>query len=370
MKKIDWYILRTFMVTFFFVLLLFTVIGIVIDVSEKTDDFVKSGLNTSQIIRQYYFGFVPRIGAMLFPLWVFIAAIFFTSKMAGRSEVIAILASGTSYNRFLRPYFVGGLLLAVMLWWMQRTVIPEANEIFSAFQVNYIDKNSGYKEMKDPNQENSLKYKRVDKYTYAGMRGYDTISKSGGPLFLHRIDSAGVKLVYNLRAELYRWDTTNKQNKWLLSNVTERTLTGSEERIAFIPQVTKELNFTPADLNLDEYAKDKLPTPELRHLIRMEELRGTEGINGMKVELYKRDATPFSVLILALIGGVVASRKVRGGSGMHMAIGLTAAATFVLLDRFSTIFSTNGNFPPLVAAWTPNAIFIFVAYYFYKKAPK
>lgn len=356
------------MVTFFFVLLLFTIIGIVIDVSEKTDDFVKSGLNSTQIITQYYFGFVPRIGAMLFPLWVFIAAIFFTSKMAGRSEVIAILASGTSYNRFLRPYFFGGLLLAIMLWWMQRTVIPKANEIYSAFQVNYIDKNSGYKEMKEPNQENTLKYKRVDSFTYAGMRGYDTTSKSGGPFFMHRIRDN--KVVYNLRAEMYRWDTTNKQNKWLLSNVTERTMIGNEEKIAFIPQITKDLNFTPADLNLDEYSKDKLPTPELRKLIKLEELRGTEGINAMKVELYKRDATPFSVLILALIGGIVASRRVRGGSGMHLAIGLTAAATFVLLDRFSTIFSTNGNFPPLIAAWLPNTIFIFVAYYFYKKAPK
>jgi lipopolysaccharide export system permease protein len=368
MKKIDWYILKTFMVSFFFVLLLFTVIGIVIDVSEKTDDFVKSGLNTSQIITQYYFGFVPRIGAMLFPLWVFIAAIFFTSKMAGRSEVIAILASGTSYNRFLRPYFIGGLLLAIALWFMQRTVIPRANEIFSAFQINYIDKNSSYKDTKESNLEYSLRYRRVDPSTYAGIRGYDTISKSGGPFFLHRIKDN--KLVYNLRAEQYRWDTTKKLNKWVLTNVTERTLIGNEEKISFIPEKQMDLNFRPADLNLDEYAKDKLPTPELRRLIKMEELRGTEGINGMKVELYKRDATPFSVLVLALIGGIVASRKVRGGSGMHMAIGLTAAATFVLLDRFSTIFSTNGNFHPLLAAWTPNLIFVFVAYYFYKKAPK
>ncbi len=366
MKKIDWYILRTFTVSFFFVLLLFTLIGIVIDVSEKTDDFVKSGLTTKQIITQYYFGFVPRIGAMLFPLWVFIAAIFFTSKMAGRSEVIAILASGTSYNRFLRPYFIGGLMFAAMLWLMQRSVIPRANEIFSAFQVTYIDKNSGYKDML-PGEENT-KYRRIDSFSYAGLRYYDTISKSAGPFFLHRVQ--GNKLVYNLRAESIRWDTTNGQNKWLLINVTERKLQGNQEQLSFTSQMTKDFNFRPKDLSLDEYSKDKLPTPELRRLIQLEEMRGTEGINAMKVELYKRDATPFAVLILALIGGIVASRKVRGGSGMHMAIGLVAAATFVLLDRFSTIFSTNGNFHPLIAAWLPNFIFTFVAFYFYKKAPK
>jgi len=365
MKKIDWYILKTFVVTFFFVLLLFTLIGIVIDVSEKTDDFVKSGLTTKQIITQYYYGFVPRIGAMLFPLWVFIAAIFFTSKMAGRSEIIAILASGTSYNRFLRPYLFGGLLLASMLWLMQRYVIPRANEIFSVFQVTYIDKNSSYNPLLP--QTNTL-YKRIDSFTHIGVSYYDTTSKSGGVFFLHRVE--GNRLVYNLRAESIRWDTTKKQNKWLLSNVVERSFNGLEERVNFSQELTKDFNLKPLDLRMDDYAKDKLPTAALARFIELEEARGSEGINAMKVELYKRDATPFAVLILALIGGIVASRRVRGGSGMHMAIGITAAAIFVLLDRFSTIFSTKGDFHPLIAAWLPNIIFAFVAVYFYKKAPK
>lgn len=365
MKKIDWYILRTFVVTFFFVLLLFTLIGIVIDVSEKTDDFVKSGLTTKQIITQYYYGFVPRIGAMLFPLWVFIAAIFFTSKMAGRSEIIAILASGTSYNRFLRPYFIGGLLFASMLWLMQRYVIPRANEIFSVFQVTYIDKNSSYNPLLP---QTSTIYKKIDSFSYAGVSYYDTISKSGSTFFLHRIKDN--QLVYNLRAESIRWDTTDGLNKWVLSNVVERNFRGLEETVSYTPYMNRDFNFKPLDLRMDDYAKDKLPTPELVKFIRQEEMRGSEGINAMKVELYKRDATPFAVLILAIIGGIVASRRVRGGSGMHLAIGITAAATFVLLDRFSTIFSTKGNFPPLIAAWLPNIIFTFVAFYFYRKAPK
>lgn len=365
MKKLDWYILRTFIVTFFFVLLLFTVIGIVIDVSEKTDDFVKSGLTTSQIITQYYYGFVPRIGAMLFPLWVFIAAIFFTSKMAGRSEVIAILASGTSYNRFLRPYLVGGLLFATMLWFMQRYVIPRANEIFSVFQVTYIDKNSSYNPLLP--QANTI-YRKIDSFSYAGVSYYDSSSKSGATFFLHRVRNN--RLVYNLRAESIRWDTTNKINQWLLTNVVERTFNGLDETVSFSPQLYKDFNIRPFDLRLDDYAKDKLPTPELVRFIKLEEERGSESINAMKVELYKRDATPFAVLILSLIGGIVASRRVRGGSGMHLAIGITAAAAFVLLDRFSTIFSSKGDFPPLLAAWMPNIIFTFVAFYFYRKAPK
>jgi len=369
MKKIDWYIFKTFLVTFFFVLLLFTMIGIVIDISEKTDDFVKSGLSTYEIITKYYYGFIPRIGAMLFPLWVFIAAIFFTSKMAGRSEIIAILASGTSYNRFLRPYLFAGMLMATMLWFLQRHVIPRANEIFSVFQVTYIDNNSSYEAAKGGGQPyvNSV-YRKIDSITYAGVNSYDTVHKTAGTFFLHRMSKN--KLVYNLRAEAIRWDTTGKRNKWVLTNVVERTFNGNDETVSFAAEKTMELSFKPFDLRLDEYAKDKLPTPELQKYIRQEEQRGSEGINAMKVELYKRDATPFAVIILSLIGGIVASRRVRGGSGMHMAIGITAAAAFVLLDRFSTIFSTKGDFPPLLAAWIPNIIFIFVAFYFYKKTPK
>src|SRR6185436_5357123 len=145
MRKIDWYILKKFIVTFIFCMLLFTVIAVAVDSSEKTDDFVKANLTTSEIITKYYLGFVPFIWSLLFPLFVFIAVIFFTSRMATRSEIIAILASGTSYNRVLRPYFFGGLLLALTLWLGNRYWIPKANSIRSNFQINYIDKNDAYK---------------------------------------------------------------------------------------------------------------------------------------------------------------------------------------------------------------------------------
>jgi lipopolysaccharide export system permease protein len=365
MKKIDWYIFKKFMLTFFFSILLFALIAIVIDVSEKTDDFVQSGLSAKQIITQYYYGFIPRILAMLFPLFVFIAVIFFTSKMAGRSEVIAILASGTSYRRFLRPYFIGGLLLASVLWFFQRHILPKANEIFSVFQVTYIDKNSSYNPLLP---QNNNKYFMVDSFTYAGINYYDTVSKTGSTFFMHRIK--GNQLVYNLRAESLRWDTTNKRNKWVLTNVYERSLDGLTEHVSLLPEKVMDFNFKPFDLRQDEYAKDKLNTPDLKRFIKQEELRGTEGLNALKVEYYKRDATPLAVLVLALIGAVVASRRVRGGSGMHLAIGITAAVTYVIFDRFSTIFSTKGSLHPFIAAWIPNVFFIVVAIYMYKKAPK
>ena len=364
MKKIDWYILKKFLTTFFFCVFLFTVIAVVIDVSEKTDDFVKAGLSVSQVFTKYYLGFIPYIDALLFPLFVLIAVIFFTSKMAGRSEIIAILASGTTYNRMLLPYWIGGTLLALLLLASLAFVIPTANAKRTAFEEKYINVNSTY----DPlvaNYQRSV-YFRIDSFTYAGIRNYDTTTKYGGPFFLHRIKDN--KLVYNLRSESLRWDTASK--KWKLTNAIERNLNGLKETVKIQSVLTLAFNFKPLDLSRDEHAKDKFNSLELHQYIKDQELRGTEGLNTLQVEEYRRMATPFSVLILSLIGAIIASRKVRGGSGAHLAIGFVAGALFILMDRFSTIFSTKGNLPPLIAAWLPNIIFAFVAVYFYRKAPK
>jgi len=365
MKKIDWYILKKFLSTFFFSIFLFTVIAVVVDVSEKTDDFVKSKLGFTRIITEYYMGFVPFIVAMLFPLFVFIAVIFFTSKMAGRSEIIAILANGVSYRRWLRPYWVGGVFLAAILWGANHFVIPKANEIHTSFKAKYIDANSSYEALTSGRRGRDL-YMRIDSFTYAGVHGYDTLSKSGGPFFMNRIH--GNMVTQNVRAESIRWDTATR--KWMLVNVTSRTINGLTENMVTEQTRLENFSFKPVDLKRDEYAKNKLTTPELDRFIRLEQLRGSEGLNDLKVERYHRDATPFAVLLLTLIGAIIAGRKIRGGSGVHLAIGFVTAALFIVMDRFSTIFSSKGNLPPMLAAWIPNIVFCFVAYYLYRKAPK
>jgi lipopolysaccharide export system permease protein len=362
MRKLDWYILKKFFVTFFFCMFLFTLIAVAVDSSEKTDDFVKSGLTSEQIITQYYFGFVPYIWGLLFPLFVFIAVIFFTSRLAARSEIVAILASGTSYNRFLRPFVIGGFLLALMLWFASRYVIPRAQEIRSNFQSTYIDKYG----VKSGAYHTSTIYKRSDSNTYVGFRYYDTTSKTAGGFYLDRVKNNN--MVYNLRAELMAWDTSKRN--WKLTNVTERFINGLQERVVTKPEMHLNLNIKPRDLRDDEYLKDKLTTPELRNFINMEQLRGSEGLNALRVELYRRTATPLAVLILTLIGAVVSSRRVRGGSGLHLAIGIVIAVVFILCDRFSTVFSIKGNFAPFIAAWLPNIIFGGVAYWLYRITPK
>lgn len=176
------------------------------------------------------------------------------------------------------------------------------------------------------------------------------------------------KLIYNLRAETMRWDTAVK--KWQLTNVVERFIDSMGERFTKHNQLTLTLNLKPNELRKDLYMKDKLTTPELIAFIRQEELRGTEGLNTLKVERYRRTATPAAVLLLTMIGAVIASRRSRGGSGMHLALGITIAALFILSDRFSTVFATKGNFAPLLAAWLPNVVFAGVAWWLYRKTPK
>lgn len=366
MKKLDQYILRKLYVTFFFCMLLFTVIAVAVDSSEKTDDFVRTGLTTYQLITLYYAGFVPYIWGLLFPLFVFIAVIFFTSRMAARSEIVAILASGTSFNRFLRPYFIGGVSLALLLWWGSRQLIPRANEIRADFQTTYLDKHDPYKNRPDGSSCYNCFYLKADSNTYIGIISYDTSRKYASGFFLDRVKNNHV--VYNLRADYMEWDTAHKN--WRLGNVTERVVDSMKEVVTRSSSKNITLNFKPDELRKDDYLKDKLTTTELRRFIRREELRGKEGLNTLKIEQYRRSATPFSVLLLTFIGAVIASRKTRGGSGLHLALGIIIAAFFILSDRFSTVFSIKGNLNPLLATWLPNIFFLGVAYLLYRKAPK
>ncbi len=364
MKKIDKYIITRFLSTFFFCLLLLTIIVVVVDISEHTDDFVKSKLPTWRIITDYYFGFIPRIDAMLFPLFVFIAVIFFTSKMAGRSEVIAILSSGVSYRRFMLPFIVTGLFLTALLWGGYQYVVPKANRVWGDFEKKYVDVNKGAH-----NSNTSYKqhlYFRLDSNSYVGIRGYDTISKSGVGLFIERFK--GNEMVYNLRSTTFSWDTS--VNKWSLISVTERFIKDKTEDVKLNPKLLMNYNFKPIDLRKDEYLKDQMPTPELDRFIALEKMRQSESLNTLLVERYNRDAIPFSVLILTVIGVSLASRKVRGGSGMHLAIGIILCVLYILFSRISVVFATKGSFSPWLAAWIPNIIYSFIAWYLYKRAPK
>lgn len=366
LKIIDWYIIKKLVTTTIFIVIIFSVIASVVDASEKADDFVKSGRTAYYILTQYFVGFVAFIISMIFPLMVFIAVILFTSQMAGRSEIVAMLAGGVRFNRILRPYILGAVFLGAVFWYSTQYLFPKASVRRANFQATYVDAKSSY-EVGQYLAKGSSFYIRVDSNTYAGLRNYDTSSKAAyGGFFLDKLN--GTDVVYNLRAQSMRWDTAVK--KWKLERVMERKINGMKEELKSIPTMHIDLRVKPDEIRFDKYLKDKMTTPELQKFIRLEELRGSEGLNDYKVERYRRDATPFSVILLTIMGAVVASKKTRGGSGLHMAVGIILAAVFVVMDKFSLTFSTKGNLHPFIAAWMPNIIFSLVAIYLYRRAPK
>ncbi|HVV05448.1 MAG TPA: LptF/LptG family permease, partial [Puia sp.] len=235
LKLLDRYILRKFLGTFIFTLLVITVIAVVIDTSEKADDFVKSGMTAWQLVIHYYIGFIPFIMSMIFPLMTFIAVIYFSSKMAGRSEFIAILAGGVRYNRMLRPYFLGSIILALIFWWASQYWVPRANEIRTDFQAVYVDRNSSYNS--DYYRTNNF-YLRVDPNTYVGFRYYDTANKSASNFFMQKLK--GDKVYYNLRAETIKWDPHKKD--WRLQGIIERKIDGLKESVTKLDTLHVNLN--------------------------------------------------------------------------------------------------------------------------------
>jgi lipopolysaccharide export system permease protein len=364
MKIIDKYILSKYLTTFFFCLILFTAIVVVVDISEKADDFSKSNLSSYRIMVDYYFGFIPRIDALLFPLFVFISVIFFTSKMAGRSEIIAVLSSGVNYRRFIMPFIVGGLVLASLLWLGYRYIVPTANKKWGDFEVKYIDVHSSLALTNSSYKQNI--YFKLDQNSYIGIRGYDTISKMGTGFFMQQFKNN--RLHYNFRAANFNWDTASK--KWKFVNVSERRFDSLNEKVTNTAEKLVNYNFRPIDLRRDGYLKDQMTTPDLDAFIKREKIRGSEMVSTLQVERYNRDAIPVSVLILTIIGTVLASRKVRGGSGAHIALGVVLSMVYILFTKFSVVFATKGNFPPLIAAWIPNVIFGLLALYLYRRASR
>ncbi|WP_407526876.1 LptF/LptG family permease [Lacibacter sp. MH-610] len=363
MKKLDAYILKFFMKTFFFSLFLFAVITIAVDASEKAEDFIRSGLGISDIAGKYYLGFLPHMISLLFPVFVLIAVVFFTSRLAARSEVVAILSTGVSLRRFLFPYWVGGIFLALLLGVSNHFLVPVANKIRTDFEERYIDMGA----INNPSAQyiNNL-HLRVDTFTYAGFRSFDTSSKVGQGFFLEKIRDN--KVYYNLRSEMITWDTAKKQ--WRLENGIERTINGMNETVKKVDTTYLNIGYKPIDLAYDDHLKDKLRTPRLARFIKQEEMRGSETVNELKFERYRRDAYAISVIVMTMIAAILASRKVRGGSGLHLALAFIIGVTFIVFDKFSMVFSTKGNFPPVIAAWLPCVLFAGLAFWLYKRAPK
>lgn len=359
MTKIDWYILRKFIGTFIYSIMILLVISVVIDITEKLDDFMGSNLSVGAIIVDYYFGFIPHIAALLFPLFIFISVIFFTSKMAYRSEIIAILCSGVSFRRFLRPYWIGAFLFGGILWMANQHVVPNANRIRTAFENKYT---------RSPNAQTTLydKTMRIDSFTYVNFGSYEPNYKNGSGFVLEHI--AGQDMTYKLKADRIAWDSIQKV--WKLDYVSIRTIKGLEEHWWKTQDTTLKLALTPTEMVEEKNVQEAMTSAQLKRYVKREELRGAEGLNVFYVELYRRTSAAFAVVILTLIGAIIASKKVRGGSGLHLAIGIVISASYIIFLQFSTVFSVKADLNPMLAVWIPNFMFGALALWLYRRAPK
>ena len=363
MKKIDWYILKIFLKTFFFSIFLFALIASAIDASEKAEDFFRNHLSFSQVISLYYVVFIPHIVTILFPVFVLVSVVFFTSRLAMRSEIVAMLSTGMSLSRILRPFWFGGIFLAFILGLSNHFLIPVANRMRTDFEARYVH-------LSGMNSHSSLYltnlHFRVDSNTYVGIKSFDTVSKRGNGFFLSRFKEGRLSL--NLRSEIVNWDTAKRE--WVLENVIERHLNGLDEEVIQHANYRVKIGYKPSDLTYDEYRKEKLQTPDLNKLIRKESRRGSEEVIPLRFERYRRDSNAFSVIVMTLIAGILASRKIRGGSGFHMALAFVIGVSFILVEKFSMVFCVKGNFNPLIAAWLPAFLFGLLTIWLYKKAPK
>lgn len=359
LKTIDKYIIKKYLSTFFFTVLIFTLLTVVIDFSEKIDNFMEEEVDTYTIIFDYYATFIPFIHGLLFPVYALIAVIFFTSRMAYNSEIISILSAGVSFRRLLVPYLVGGGLIAGLYFVLGHYIIPNGNKTRVAFENKYVFKHDSETKTKDI-------HIFLTPTSKASIRHYSLRDSVARDVIIEEIvDNA---LVSRLTAK--RADWINAEGRWKLTNYTIRSFDGMNEQYIQGATIDTMINLSPGDLERRDNLKMTMTSPELTKFLVAEKKRGTGKAILFEIELYNRTAAAFAILVLTCIGMIVAARKVRGGTGLHLAIGAGLGAIYILFNQISTTLSTNANFPPLLGVWMPNIIFLVVVLFLLKSAQR
>ncbi len=359
-KIIDRYIIRKFLGTFFFCLLLILTIAVVFDFAEKIDNFMEKNAPVKAIIFDYYLNFIPYFATLFAPLFVFISVIFFTSKMAANTEIIAILNSGMSFKRMMWPYFVSSLFIAIFTFLLTNFVIPKANLHRMDFEDKYYRSSSRRVPVIHIHRQ---VYKNVLIY----MESFNPISQSGRNFTIEKFDESG-KLESKLTGNIVRYDTAT--SKWVVVNYYLRNIKDKEDIITRGDRIDTTLNITPGDLSMGPNFVGTMTYNELNNYINQLKLQGSDELNLFLIEKHRRIANPFAVFILTLIGVSLSSRKVRGGIGMNIGIGLGLSFSYILFMQFASQFSLKGSLGPMLAMWIPNILYAVVGFVLYKLAPK
>lgn len=360
LKILDWYIIKKFIGTYFYSIALIISISIVFDINENLAKFTQYHAPLKAIVFDYYMNFVPYFANLFSPLFVFIAVIFFTSKLAGNSEIISMLAAGVSFKRLMRPYMISAAIISVMTFFLGAYIIPKGTIIRQNFESMYKNKR------KNTSAENVQL--QVGKGVIAYIQHYDNNQKKGYGFCLDKFDNK--KLVSHMTASEIQYDTiSDTKYRWKASNWRIRQLKGLRETITSGSVKDTTIMMEPTDLVFSKGQQETFTSPQLREYISKQIDRGSSNVVQYEVEFHKRIATSFASFILTTIGLSLSSRKRKGGMGMYLGIGLALSFGYIMLQTVSATFAINADTPPMLAAWIPNIIFTAVAYFCYRKAP-
>lgn len=359
-KRIDRYIITKFIGTYIYSIVLIISIAIVFDINENLAKFTNYHAPLRAIVFDYYANFVPYFANLFSPLFVFIAVIFFTSKLAGNSEVIAMMACGMSFKRLLRPYLISAALIAALNFYLGAYVIPKGTVIRHNFE-------SLYKNNKKKTSASNVQL-QVGKGVIAYIAQYDDIHKTGFGFSLDKFENK--KLVSHMTASTIQYDTiSDSRYHWKAINYKIRTLKGMREHITTGLNMDTVITMEPMDLVFSKGQQETFTSPELLRYISKQKDRGSSNVVQYEVEYHKRIAICLASFILTIIGASLSARKRKGGMGMYLGIGLGLSFTYILLQTISATFAINADTPPMLAAWIPNLLYFFIAYFCYKKAP-
>ena len=360
-SKLDMYLIKKFLGTYFFSIALIISIAVVFDFNENIDKFTTNHAPWKGIIFEYYANFVPYFSNLFSPLFVFISVIFFTSKLAENSEIIAMMAAGMSFKRLMRPYMISADIIAVMTFLLGAYVIPKGS-------VTRLNFENIYKKKKKTEFAQNVQL-QVDTGVIAFIEHFDGRTKTGYHFSLDKF--VNKKLVSHLTAASVSYDTlSDERYHWRINNYTLRELKGMREYISHGSRIDSIIAMEPSDFLLTRNQQETLTSPELKEYIVKQRARGSGNVKPFEVEYQKRFATPFASFILTIIGLSLSARKRKGGMGLYLGIGLALSASYILFQTVSSTFAINADWPPALAAWLPNIIFAFIAFFLYKKAPQ
>ena len=358
-RRMDLYIIKKFLGTYFFAIALIITIAVVFDVNEQIDKFVTNKAPVEAIIFDYYMNFIPYFSNLFSPLFVFIAVIFFTSKMAENSEIIAMMSTGMSFRRMLRPYMISAAIIAALTYGLGAYVIPKGN-------VTRLDFESKYKRKKKVEYVRNVQLE-VDSGVIAYMERYENYNKTAYRFSLDKFEDK--KLVSHLTAKRATYDTTSV-HKWILKDYMIREMDGMRENIIKGDKLDTIIKMEPQDFLITKGMQQTMTSTELDEYIAKQKRRGFANIKEFQIEYHQRIAMSFAAFILTIIGVSLSSRKVKGGMGLYLGIGLALSFSYILFQTISATFAVNGNTPPVLAVWIPNILYTFIAIYLYRKAPR